>query len=100
MEVPITIAEPQLCFNIQVASCEKLVESNVSISQHSHNPTCDKHLNQRTQTKMKKDVMYDFHGQLIPEPGGEELVAGETITSGSRESGETSKNGCYHIKLV
>lgn len=45
-------------------------------------------------------VMYDFHGQLIPEPGGEELVAGETITSGSRESGETSKNGCYHIKLV
>lgn len=35
--------------------------------------------------------MYDFHGQLIPEPGGEELVAGETITSGSRESGETSK---------
>lgn len=21
--------------------------------------------------------MYDFHGQLIPEPGGEELVAGE-----------------------
>lgn len=58
MEVPITIAEPQLCFNIQVASCEKLVESNVSISQHGHNPTCDKHLNQRTQTKMKKDVCY------------------------------------------
>ena len=96
MDLPVTGAELWRCFNIHVPSCNEQLESNVTVSQHRRSPTCDKHPNGRTQTNMKRHVGYVW----VPRTaytgtcGRRVRVYRDTITRGSRESGETSKKDC------
>lgn len=94
MELPITSTELWRCFNIHVLSCNEQVKSNVSVSQQSRHPTCDKLSNGRT--NMKRHVCYVWAPRTAYTGTHGRTVCGwrDTITRGSRETGETSKKLC------
>lgn len=91
MELPVTGAELWRCFNIHVSSCNEQVESNVSVSQRRHNPTCDKHPNGRTQTNMKRRVCYVWAPDAASTGTQGRQVCGwrDTITRGGGEWSKT-----------
>lgn len=65
---------------------------------HSTDPTCEKHPNERTQTNMKRHVCYVWVSQTAYTGTLGRRVCGwrDTITRGSRESGETSIKVCIN----